>query len=50
MTSIIHSRAAEIPYNMTTTSFDLYGYRIVETPGVVRGVVSGPLTIKPDNC
>lgn len=39
MTSIIHSQVADIPYNMTTTGFDLYGYRIVETLGVVRGVV-----------
>ncbi len=39
MTSVIHSQVADIPYNMTTTSFDLPGYRIVETLGVVRGVV-----------
>ena len=39
MTSIIHAQVADIPYNMTTTSFDLPGYRIVETLGVVRGVV-----------
>lgn len=39
MTSIIHSQAADIPYGMTTTGFDLAGYRIVETLGVVRGVV-----------
>ena len=39
MTSIIHSQAADIPYNMTTTTFDLHGFRIVENLGVVRGVV-----------
>ena len=39
MTSIIHSQAADIPYNMTTTGFDLPGYRITATLGVVRGVV-----------
>ena len=37
--SIIHSQAADIPYNMTTTGFDLPGYRIVASLGVVRGVV-----------
>jgi uncharacterized protein YbjQ (UPF0145 family) len=39
MSSIIHAQVADIPYNMTTTSFDVAGYRIVETLGVVRGVV-----------
>ncbi|HYD52867.1 MAG TPA: heavy metal-binding domain-containing protein [Gemmatimonadaceae bacterium] len=39
MDSIIHSQAADIPYNMTTTGFDLPGYRIVSSLGVVRGVV-----------
>ena len=39
MTSIIHSQAADIPYAMTTTTFDLPGYRIVASLGVVRGVV-----------
>ena len=39
MTSVIHSQAADIPYNMTTTGFDMPGYRIVENLGVVRGVV-----------
>lgn len=39
MTSIIHSQAADIPYNMTTTGFDLPGFRIVASLGVVRGVV-----------
>ena len=39
MDSIIHSQAADIPYNMTTTSFDIAGYRIVANLGVVRGVV-----------
>jgi uncharacterized protein YbjQ (UPF0145 family) len=39
MSSVIHSQAADIPYSMTTTSFDIAGYRVVETLGVVRGVV-----------
>ena len=39
MASIIHSQAAAIPYTMTTTAFELAGYRIVASLGVVRGVV-----------
>ena len=39
MASIIRSQAADVPYNMTTTAFDLSGYRIVANLGVVRGVV-----------
>lgn len=39
MSSIIHSQAADIPYAMTTTGFDLAGHRIVSNLGVVRGVV-----------
>jgi uncharacterized protein YbjQ (UPF0145 family) len=39
MSSIIHSQVADIPYNMTTTGFDIPGYRIVASLGVVRGVV-----------
>ena len=39
MPSIIHSQVADIPYNMTTTSFDVPGFRIVDNLGVVRGVV-----------
>jgi uncharacterized protein YbjQ (UPF0145 family) len=39
MSSIIHSQAADIPYAMTTTGFELVGFRIVENLGVVRGVV-----------
>ena len=39
MGSVIHSQAADIPYNMTTTAFDLPGYRVVRSLGVVRGVV-----------
>jgi len=39
MDAIIRSQAADIPYNMTTTGFDLTGFRIVENLGVVRGVV-----------
>jgi uncharacterized protein YbjQ (UPF0145 family) len=39
MPSIIHSQAADIPYAMTTTGFELPGYRILASLGVVRGVV-----------
>jgi uncharacterized protein YbjQ (UPF0145 family) len=39
MDSIIRSQAADITYNMTTTGFDLPGYRIVSNLGVVRGIV-----------
>ncbi len=39
MAPIVRSQAADVPYNMTTTGFDLAGYRIVENLGVVRGVV-----------
>jgi uncharacterized protein YbjQ (UPF0145 family) len=39
MSSIIHSQTADIPYNMTTTGFEVPGFRIVDTLGVVRGVV-----------
>ncbi|MCZ8205787.1 heavy metal-binding domain-containing protein [Gemmatimonas sp.] len=39
MDSVIHAQAIDIPYNMTSTTFELPGYRIVESFGVVRGVV-----------
>ena len=39
MDSIIRSQTADIPYGMTSTTFDLPGYRIVASLGVVRGVV-----------
>ncbi len=39
MDSIIRSQAADITYNMTTTGFDLPGFRIVANLGVVRGIV-----------
>ena len=39
MESIVRSQAADVPYNMTTTAFDLPGYRIVSNLGVVRGIV-----------
>lgn len=39
MPSIIHSQTTEIPANMTTTGFDVPGFRIVDNVGVVRGVV-----------
>jgi uncharacterized protein YbjQ (UPF0145 family) len=39
MSSIVPSQAVDIPHNMTTTGFDIPGFRIVENMGVVRGVV-----------
>ena len=39
MSSIVHSQVVDIPVTMTTTTFDLPGYRIIESLGVVRGVV-----------
>ena len=39
MDSITRSQAADVPYNMTTTGFDLPGFRIVANLGVVRGIV-----------
>ena len=39
MTSIVHSQARDFPSNITSTGFDLPGYRIVASLGVVRGVV-----------
>ena len=39
MSSIIHSQTADIPSNMTTTTFDVPGFRVVDNLGVVRGVV-----------
>ena len=39
MSSIIHSQTIDIPSNMTTTGFDVPGFRIVDNLGVVRGVV-----------
>ena len=39
MSSVIHAQVADIPYNMTTTGFDVPGFRIVDNLGVVRGVV-----------
>jgi uncharacterized protein YbjQ (UPF0145 family) len=39
MSSIIHAQATDIPHNMTTTAFDMPGYRSVANLGVVRGVV-----------
>ena len=39
MSSVIHSQTVDIPSNMTTTGFDVPGFRIVDNLGVVRGVV-----------
>lgn len=35
---IIHSQADDLPHEMTTTTFEIPGYRVVESLGVVRGV------------
>lgn len=39
MPSIIHSQAFEFPHEMTTTAFELPSCTIVQSLGVVRGVV-----------
>ena len=39
MDAVIHAQVADIPYDMTSTTFDLPGFRILESFGVVRGVV-----------
>ena len=39
MRDVIHSQTDDVPHEMTTTGFDLPGYQIVESLGVVRGVV-----------
>lgn len=39
MTSVIPSQAIDFPHEMTTTGFELPGYRITRSLGVVRGVV-----------
>ncbi|HYW31557.1 MAG TPA: heavy metal-binding domain-containing protein [Gemmatimonas sp.] len=36
---IVHAQAVDFPYNMTSTAFELAGYRITANLGVVRGVV-----------
>lgn len=36
--SIVQSQVADLPHEMTTTGFELAGYRIIESLGVVRGV------------
>lgn len=39
MTNIIPAQAVDFPHEMTTTGFELPGYRITMSMGVVRGVV-----------
>jgi uncharacterized protein YbjQ (UPF0145 family) len=39
MRAVIDSQVIDIPHEMTTTAFELAGYRIVANKGVVRGVV-----------
>lgn len=38
MAAIIRRQAEDLPHEMTTTAFELPGYRIVRSLGVVRGV------------
>lgn len=39
MSSIVHSQTSDIPANMTSTSFEVAGFRVVDNLGVVRGIV-----------
>ena len=39
MTATIRAQAFDIPHAMTTTTFELPGYRVQASLGVVRGVV-----------
>ncbi len=39
MPGIVRSQIDDLPHEMTTTGFDLPGYQIVRSLGVVRGVV-----------
>lgn len=39
MPSIVHSQAFDFPHEMTTTAFELPGCTIIQSLGVVRGVV-----------
>lgn len=39
MGAIMRDQTRDLPHEMTSTGFDLPGYRIVENLGVVRGVV-----------
>lgn len=39
MRNIVESQVVDIPHEMTTTTFEIPGCRIVDNKGVVRGVV-----------
>jgi uncharacterized protein YbjQ (UPF0145 family) len=39
MRPVIHSQVVEIPHEMTTTAFEIPGFRVIANKGVVRGVV-----------
>jgi uncharacterized protein YbjQ (UPF0145 family) len=39
MHTIVESQAIDFPHEMTTTAFEIPGFRIMENKGVVRGVV-----------
>ena len=40
MAAVVRRQVVDLPHEMTTTGLDLPGYRIVESLGVVRGVVA----------
>lgn len=39
MAGIIRSQVVDVPHEMTTTALELPGFRVVQSLGVVRGVV-----------
>ena len=39
MPNIVRSQVADLPHEITTTGLEIAGYHVVETLGVVRGVV-----------
>ncbi len=39
MRAVVDSQVVDIPHEMTSTTFEIPGYRIVANKGVVRGIV-----------
>ena len=39
MPAVVHAQTFDVPHEMTTTAFDLPGWTVVRSLGVVRGVV-----------
>lgn len=39
MAAIVRQQVADLPHEMTTTALEIPGYRVVDSLGVVRGVV-----------